>query len=160
MFLVSWLRQNARKAAAPAVAAIVAAAAMYVVQELRMREQRIAFHHHETQLRAVLAAPDAMLKAAQLRDGGTITLISSRQRDTAIVVLKEAKPTGQDRAYQIWLMEGTDSRSIGLLQPNQTDATLVFSVLRDKRALGVTIERAAGQVSPTLPLVAEIVLSP
>jgi hypothetical protein len=160
MFLVSWLRRNARKAVAPAVAAIVAAAAMYVVQELRMREQRIAFHSHETELRAVLGAPDVTLKSAPLRDGGLVTVISSRQRDTAVVVLMEAKPTGPDRAYQIWLLEGTDSRSIGLLQPNQTDVTLMFSAFRDKRALGVTIERAAGHVSPTLPLVAEIVLSP
>ena len=157
--VISWWRQNAKIAVVAAVAGLVCMAAVYVIQELRLREQRIAANDHEVRMRAVLTAPDAALKTAALRDGGTLAIISSLQRDSAIVVVREAKPTGVQRAYQIWLLEGSNSKPVGLLAPDQVSATLVISGLRGANTVGVTVERAEGERSPTLPLVAEIPLA-
>lgn len=158
MFLAPWWRQNARIVLTALVAAVLAAAAVYVVEELRLREHRIAYNNHDADLRRVLGAPDVSARTTGLRDGGLLSLITSMERDSAVIVLAEAKPTGLGHAYQIWLLEGADSRSVGLLEPNQVNATLVISGLRQGTTLGVTVEEAAGRRSPTLPLIAELQL--
>lgn len=154
--VASWWRQNAKTVVVATVAAIVCSAAVYAVQELRLREQRIMFNDHEARARAVLTAPDSVIKAAQLRDGGTITFISSRQRDSAVVMLLDAKPTEIRQAYQVWLLEGSNSKPVGLLEPDQVSATLIVIGLGGFNSVGVTIERVEGAQSPTLPFVAEI----
>lgn len=156
--LALWYRQNTRTVVAAATAALIAAAGMYVVQEMRLRDHRIAVNEHQDRMRAVLTAPDATLRTAGLHGGGTITLISSRRDDSAVVVLtvKDAEPVELDETYQVWLIEGSNSRSIGLLEPEQTSATFVVNGLRGALQVGVTVEQAAGARSPTLPLIAEI----
>lgn len=158
--LALWYRQNTRTVIAAATAALIAAAAVYVVQEMRLRDQRIVTHDHDNRMRAVLTAPDATLRTASLRDGGTVTLINSAQRDAAVVVLalKDPVPVEADETYQVWLLEGSNSKSVGLLEPEQLSATFVINGLEGARQLGVTVERAAGAPSPTLPLIVEIAL--
>jgi hypothetical protein len=157
--LATWWRANTRIIVAAALSALVAAAAVFAVEEMRLRDDRIVARNREARIEAVLTAPDADLKTTAVRDGGTLTLVRSSGEDSAVMVLSKAKPVGPFRRYQIWLIEGANARPVGLLDPDQTDVTLVIEDLRGMNVLGVTIEDAVGTNSPTLPLVAEIALS-
>lgn len=157
--LVTWWRANTRTVVVAVLSALVAAAAVFAVEEMRLRDDRIVARDREARIEAVLTAPDAALKTTALRDGGTLTLVRSNGSDSAVMVLSKAKPVGPFNRYQIWLIEGANSRPVGLLDPDQTDVTLVIEDLRGMNVLGVTIEEGAGANSPTLPLVAEIPLT-
>lgn len=157
--LVPWWRANTRTVVVAAVSALVAAAAVFAVEEMRRRDDRIVVREREARIESVLTAPDAAIKTAAVRDGGTLTLVRSAGQDTAVMFLSKANPIGPLRRYQIWLIEGANARPIGLLEPDQTDVTLVIDRLQGMNVLGVTIEDGPGANSPTLPLVAEIALS-
>lgn len=157
--LATWWRANTKTVVVAALAAVVASAAVFAVEEMRLRDDRIVARNREARIEAVLTAPDAALKTTALRDGGTLTLIRSAAEDSAVMVLSKAKPVGPRSRYQIWLLEGANARAVGLLEPDQTDVTLVIEDVRGMNVLGVTIEEGAGANSPTLPLVAEIALS-
>lgn len=156
---VPWWRANARTVVIATVSALVAGAAVFAVEEMRRRDDRIVVREREARIESVLTAPDAAIKTAAVREGGTLTLVSSSAQDSAVMFLSKAKPIGPLRRYQIWLIEGANARPIGLLEPDQTDVTLVIDRLRGMNVLGVTIEDASGVNSPTMPLVAEIALS-
>jgi len=157
--LTTWWRANTKTVVVAALSAVVAAAAVFAVEEMRLRDDRIVARDREARIEAVLTAPDAALKTTTLPDGGTLTLVRSSGEDSAVMVLSKAKPVGPSRRYQIWLIEGANARPVGLLDPDQTDVTLVIEDLRGMNVLGVTIEEGAGTNSPTLPLVAEIALT-
>jgi len=154
--VLPWWRRNAKTAVVALVVALACTATVYVIQEMRLREQRIAANEREARIRAVFTAPDVTLKTAPLQHGGTVAMLSSQRRDAAVVVLTIGKPAGVQRAYQVWLLEGSNSKQIGLLEPNQASATVLINGLDGATTLGVTIERAEGAPSPTLPLLAEI----
>lgn len=155
----TWWRANTKTVVVAVLSALVAAAAVFAVEEMRLRDDRIVARNREARIEAVLTAPDAALKTTALTDGGTLTLVRSAGEDSAVIFLSQAKPVGPFRQYQIWLIEGANARSVGLLEPDQTDVTLVIEDLRGMNVLGVTIEDAPGANSPTLPLAAEIALS-
>jgi hypothetical protein len=157
--LTTWWRANTKTVVVAAVAAVVASAAVFAIEEMRLRDDRIVARNREARIEAVLTAPDANLKTTALRDGGTLTLVRSSAEDSAIMVLSKAKPVGPLNRYQIWLIEGANARAVSLLEPDQTDVTLVIEDLRGMNVLGVTVEDGAGANSPTLPLVGEIALS-
>jgi hypothetical protein len=157
--LTTWWRANTKTVVAAALAALISSAAVFAIEEMRLRDDRIVARDREARIEAVLTAPDAALKTTAVRDGGTLTLVRSSAEDSAVLVLSKAKPIGPFNRYQIWLIEGANSRPVGLLQPDQTDVTLVIEDLRGMNVLGVTIEDGPGSNSPTLPLVAEIALS-
>jgi len=157
--LTTWWRANTKTVVVAALSAVVAAAAVFAIEEMRLRDDRIVARDREARIEAVLTAPDAALKTTALRDGGTLTLVRSAGDDSAVMVLSKAKPVGPLSRYQIWLIEGANARPVGLLDPDQTDVTLVIEDLRGMNVLGVTIEDGSGTNSPTLPFVAEIALS-
>jgi hypothetical protein len=157
--LATWWRANTKTVVVAALSALVCAAAVFAIEEMRLRDDRIVARDREARIEAVLTAPDAALKTTAVTDGGTLTLVRSSGEDLAVIFLSKAKPVGPFRRYQIWLIEGANSRPVGLLDPDQTDVTLVIEDLRGMNVLGVTIEEGAGANSPTLPLVAEIPLA-
>jgi len=157
--LAAWWRANTKTVVVAGVTALVCAAAVFAVEEMRLRDDRIVARDREARIEAVLTAPDAAIKTTALRDGGTLTLVRSAGEDSAVMVLSKAKQIGPSQRYQIWLIEGANARPVGLLEPDQTDVTLVIDDLRGMNVLGVTIEEGPGANSPTLPLVAEIALS-
>jgi anti-sigma-K factor RskA len=133
------------------------AATIYAVQERRLADQRVAVATAQQQadrIQAVLAAPDAALRAGELAGGGRVSVVVSDSADAAVVVLADAPSPGPRRAYQLWMMRGQTPISVGLLGPGQSHATELIQGVRGRDAFAVSVEPASGSPAPTTtPLV-------
>jgi anti-sigma-K factor RskA len=152
-------RHRSRSLVAAGVAAIVAAAGVYVVQELRLRDQRIVTQAETNRIESVLTAPDAKLRAVNVDGGGRLTVVTSDTRDEAVVVLADAAEPGADKAYQLWLIQGSTPKSAGLLAPEQVNGMRLVSGVRGTNILAMTIEPAGGSLVPTTPVKAQVPLA-
>src|SRR5262249_11290622 len=146
-----WIHRT-RILVAAGVAAVVASAGVYVVQELRLRQERIAAQAQIAQINDVLSAPDAVMRSAAVQGGGRITIVTSPGRDAGVVVLAGAKSYGDDKAYQLWLIEGSTPKSVGLLEPDQVSATRLITGVSTANVLGLSIEPAGGSPVPSQPI--------
>lgn len=149
-----------RLAAAAAVVGVLgagSAATTYVVQEQRLGDQRAAVsvaQQRADRIQAVLAAPDANLRAGELTGGGRVTVVVSDAEDAGVVVLADAPAPGPDRAYQLWVVDDVTPISVGLLGPGQSRATELIQGVRGRAAFAVSLEPAGGSPTPsTTPLV-------
>jgi len=153
-----WIHRT-RTLVAAGVAAVVAAAGVYVVQELRLRQERIEAQADVAHINAVLGAPVAVLRSTSVQGGGHISIVTSPTRDEAVVVLADAKSYGDDKAYELWLIEGSTPKSVGLLEPAQVNARFLISGVRNANALGLSIEPPGGSPLPSQPILATIQLT-
>ncbi|KAB1911354.1 anti-sigma factor domain-containing protein [Micromonospora sp. AMSO31t] len=151
-----WRRRWAAAAAAVALAG-GAGAATWTVQEQRVRDARSetdAARHEAARIRAVLAAPDAVVRTGAAPAGGRVTVVASASRDEGVAVLDGLAPPAAGRAYQLWLIGGRTSTSAGVLPAGRGGATMLLDGVRGKGFFGVTEEPAGGSVAPsTAPLV-------
>ena len=153
-----WRRLTAA-AAVVGVLGIGAAATTYAVQEQRLGDERAAVAQAQQQaarIEAVLAAPDAALRAGDLTGGGRVTLVVSDTEDAGVVVLADAPPPGPDRAYQLWVVPAGSVTpvSVGLLEAGRSAATELIEGVRGRAAFAVSLEPAGGSPQPsTTPLV-------
>jgi hypothetical protein len=152
-------RHSSRSLVAAGVAAIVAAAGVYVVQELRLRDQRIVAQAETARIESLLTAADANLRSVNVDGGGRLTVVTSVDRDEAVVVLTEASDPGAGKAYQLWLIQGSTPKSAGLLAPDQVNATRVITGVSGTNILALTVEPAAGSLVPTTPVKAQLPLT-
>lgn len=153
-----WIHRT-RVLVAAGVAAIVAASGVYVVQELRLRQERITAQTELNRINDVMSAPDAKLRSSAVLGGGRLTIVTSPGRDAGVVVLADAKDYGNDKAYQLWLIEGSTPRSIGLLEPDAVSVTQLITGIGSANVLGLSIEPAGGSPVPSQPILATIPLS-
>lgn len=149
-----------RLAAAAAVVGVLgagAAATTYVVQDQRVAAERgaaAAAQQDNARIEAVLAAPDAALRAGALTGGGRVSVVVSDTVNAGVVVLADAPPPGPDRAYQLWLVNDTTPISVGILPAGQSQATALIEGVRGRVAFAVSLEPAGGSPAPsTTPLV-------
>ncbi|MFC0005956.1 anti-sigma factor [Micromonospora siamensis] len=146
-----WRRRLA-VAAAAAVLAGGAGAAVWGVQEQRVRdarEQVAAARDEATRVRAVLAAPDAVVRTAPVPAGGRVTVVVSARRDEGVALLDGLAAPAAGRAYQLWLIEGGTATSAGVLPVGRAGATVLLAGVRGKGLFGVTEEPAGGSRRPT-----------
>lgn len=158
-------RRFAAAAVAAGLLASGAAAATYAIQEQRVRDARntaaaeAAAAAEAQRIRAVLAAPDAAVRQATLATGGRVTVVSSAAADAGVVLLAGATPVPADRTYQLWLLDEATPRPAGLLGATG-NGTLLVGGVRGMSTLAMTIEPAAGSLTPTtLPPVAAVPLT-
>jgi hypothetical protein len=149
-------------AAAVVVAAAGAAGATYAVQDRRVRQGQTeaeAAKASEARVRAVLAAPDLVVREQDLTTGGKVTVASSRLHNAGLIMLAaDGAPSG-DRVYQLWTIRDTVPTSAGALAVGQTTAVQIVEGLPQASDVGVTAEPAPRSVSPTLPLLADVKLT-
>jgi anti-sigma-K factor RskA len=103
------------------------------------------------QIAAVLAEPDARTVHGEVKGGGQATVVTSNQRDAAVVVLHDLRTLPAGQTYQLWLIDSSQTaHSIGL-----ADATSLTKVVTGgvtgKIAFGLTVEAAGGSAKPTMP---------
>jgi anti-sigma-K factor RskA len=153
-----WIHRT-RMLVAAGVAAVVAAAGVYVVQELRLRQERIATQAERARIDAILSAPDAAFHQTNVQGGGRITIVTSSGRDEGVVLLADAKSYGDDKAYELWLIEGSTPKPVGLLEPAQVSVTRLITGVRSANSLGLSIEPAGGSPLPSQPILATIPLT-
>jgi anti-sigma factor RsiW len=151
--------------AAAAAAVVVAAGTgvgVYGVQQQRIGEQRelaAAAEAREARTRAILAAPDLVVRTAPMIGGGKVTVASSDLRRAGVIMLgADAAPPGGE-VFQLWTIRGGAARSAGVLAAGQTSVVQIVDGLPGSDAVGVTAEPPGGSVSPTAPLVSTVPLA-
>jgi anti-sigma-K factor RskA len=156
-----WVRYTAAAAAAVVLAGGAGAAA-WTVQDQRVQHQRAlaaAAEQREERTRAILAAPDLVVRTAPMIGGGKVTVASSALQDAAVVSLGADAPPAGGRVFQLWTIRGTTPASAGVLAAGQKSAVRIVDGLPGSDAFGVTVEPAGGSAAPTLPLVATVQLA-
>ncbi|MFF3014572.1 anti-sigma factor domain-containing protein [Streptomyces sp. NPDC057939] len=114
-------------------------------QEARRVEARAAA------LAQVLSAPDARLTSGRVADGGTGTVVVSRDRNRAVFVPSGMAAPPPGRVYQLWFDDpGRGMRPAGLMDPARPDApALLAGPVGGATGIGVTEEPAGGSPAPT-----------
>lgn len=131
-------------AAAAAVVAALGAAGITVA--LRSTPTPSAAEH-------VLAAPDLHAATAELPSGGTATLLFSRQRNAAVVVMNNVAPPRPGTVYEMWLLDQNGPRPAGTMGADtvKPSTTAVLPDVGPSTALAFTVEPGSGSAQPTTP---------
>jgi anti-sigma-K factor RskA len=99
---------------------------------------------------AVLAAPDARTRTAELSDGARGTVVVSRSRDEAVFISSGLASPPSGKVYQLWFADGGTMRSAGLMDPDRTTGAFLLEGAVDRASgMGITVEPAGGSAEPT-----------
>ncbi|MEV7829077.1 anti-sigma factor [Streptomyces subrutilus] len=147
-------RRWQRWALAAAVAAVAGLGGVAVWQAEQAGTARQDARRAEARVSAlteVLSAPDARPATAKLPDGGTATVVSSRERDQAVFVARGMPAPPPGRVYQLWFADPAGAmHPAGLMDPARPGAPeLMSGSVRGSTAVGVTLEPAGGSPAPT-----------
>lgn len=126
---------------------------------VQLEEQR-ALGQQVAELAAVLSAPDARLVDVETDLSGGLRIVVADSADAGVVVADQLEAPPDDRAYQLWLLEDGEPRSVGVVPPDQRDG--VVGVLADvggAQAVAVSVEPPSGSDAPTGPIVGEAPLN-
>lgn len=134
-----------RTAVLTAAAAVVAAA---IATGITM-----ALHSAPTSSTAqdVFAASDVHTASAELPGGGTATVVFSRQRNAAVVVMNNVAPPRPGTVYEMWLLDQSGTRPAGTMDAGNVrpSTTAVLPNLGHSNALAFTAEPGRGADQPT-----------
>ncbi|WP_436531867.1 anti-sigma factor [Actinoplanes sp. HUAS TT8] len=139
-------------AAAAVVAAVGTGTAVFVVQEQRVRDQRVtaeAARTQEEQVRGILGAPDVVLRDQVLASGGKVTVAYSRLKDSGVILMAADSAPDGGRVYQLWTVRSGTPVSEGVLAVGQTSAVQIVHGVSAASAVGVSVEPAGGSPTPT-----------
>jgi anti-sigma-K factor RskA len=108
----------------------------------------------------IMAAPDVRTVSGQLA-GGTATVVFSRDRNAAVLVMNNVPPPSQGTVYQMWLIGDKGPTSAGTMNtaavaPSTTD---MLTNLGSSSALAFTVEPGTGSPQPTGKILAKLSLS-
>jgi anti-sigma factor RsiW len=112
----------------------------------------------DSAMTAVLEAPDADVAVQGAEGGGRVTVVFSAELDQAVVVVSDLADIGDDRSYQVWLVDEAGQVSAGVMAPGDSSATMLVDGLGDTEVVGLTNEPAGGSDQPTQPMLADLVL--
>jgi anti-sigma-K factor RskA/putative zinc finger protein len=159
-------RPGRRRWLAAAAAAVVlaggASAAVYQVQDQRVRDSRATAAQAQREAertRKILAAPDLVVRTAAVIGGGKVTVAQSPAQNAGVIMLGADSAPSSGRVYQVWTIRGQRPTSVEALPVGQTSTVRVVDGLPGADLVGVTTEPAGGSVTPTLPLVSQVSLT-
>ncbi|MGC5616531.1 anti-sigma factor domain-containing protein [Georgenia sp. Z1491] len=129
--------------AAAAVLAIAVTGTVAVQQYRRAEEtqQEIAAIHD------LLARPGSELVVAEVAGGGTAAAVLGDGE--AVFVAGGLPELGEDRDYQLWVIDAAGAESAGVLTAHDGRARAELPQLAGGDVLGVTVEPAGGSDGPT-----------
>ena len=109
----------------------------------------------------IFAASDVRTVSGAIPTGGTATVVFSRERNAAVLVMNNVAPPQAGTVYQMWLVNSERARSAGTMDAAAVapSTTAVLPDLGDSKALAFTVEPGAGSNQPTSPVFAELPLS-
>ncbi|BBY66076.1 anti-sigma factor [Mycolicibacterium helvum] len=139
---------------AAAAALVVALVAVGVGLALRPPPQRSTAEQ-------VISAPDMHTVSAAIPSGGIATVVYSRDKNAAVLVMNDVNPPPPGSVYQMWLLGGQQPRSAGTMTPENVgpSTTAVLADLQTARALAFTVEPGNGSPQPTTQPFAELPLT-
>ncbi|ORW29320.1 anti-sigma factor [Mycobacterium paraense] len=113
-----------------------------------------------TMAEQVLAAPDVQTVSRPLANG-TATVMFSRDRNAAVLVMNNVPPPSPGTVYQMWLIGANGPTSAGTMGaaavlPSTKD---MLTNIGTSTALAFTVEPGNGSPRPTTPILAELPLS-
>ncbi|MEU7902960.1 anti-sigma factor [Actinoplanes sp. NPDC049118] len=158
-----WRRYTAAAAAAGILAA-GAGAAVWAVQEQRVREKSAVVAEartREARTEAILAAADLVVRTAPMIGGGRVTVASSEQQGASVVSLRADEAPSADRAFQMWKIRGTGPAvDAGVLPAGQASAVRVVDGVPGNDVFAVSVEPSGGSRVPTASqIVAQVPLT-
>lgn len=109
----------------------------------------------------VFAASDVRTVTGAIPSGGTATVVYSREKNTAVLVMNNVAPPQPGTVYQMWLIGDRGPESAGTMdtQAVAPSTTAVIPRLNDSTALAFTVEKGRGSTSPTGPIIAKLPLN-
>jgi anti-sigma-K factor RskA len=99
----------------------------------------------------VFAAPDVRTVSGQIPTGGTATVMFSRDRNAAVLVMNNVAPPAPGTVYQMWLIGDKGPESAGMMDAKAVapSTTAVLPNLGDSHMLAFTVEPPGGSAQPT-----------
>jgi anti-sigma-K factor RskA len=143
-------------AAAAVLIAIGAGAGGYALHDQPGRTTQLQAGQAD-QIAAVLAAPDSRL-TRQLIGGARVTVVVSDSLDQGVALL-QALPSPGAQAYQLWLINDTAAKPVGVLAAGATEGTKLFTGVRGAVDFGVSRGPAGGTATPPAALMTSFPLS-
>ena len=161
-FWVPWMTAAAMAIAAVSLAVQNRALNDELNDESKLVNNLAAQASKAQQVLEVLTAPSA--QRVTLTEGKTPSAPSARatylpDRGALILLATNLKPLPDDKAYELWVIPATGKAPVpaGVFRPDSVGtATLVLPPLPSgivAKAFGVTIEKASGATSPTMPII-------
>ena len=103
---------------------------------------------------SVLSAPDAKVATATTPGGGTATTVVSHGLGKVVFLARGVPSLAEDRSYQLWAIEPSGARSLGVLASGADLGPVVGDLAAGQTAIGLTVEPRGGSPQPTTsPLV-------
>ena len=103
----------------------------------------------------MLAAPDARIQTMQTTVGGTVTVVTSRDKHDAVVITTGMSSLPPAQVYQLWVIGPAGARSAGLLRRTGQAGPVLATRVTSGDRIGITVEPSGGTSSPTTtPVVA------
>lgn len=108
----------------------------------------------------VLAASDVRTASDTIPSGGTATVVYSREKNAAVLVMNNVDPPAAGTVYQLWLIEGQQPRSAGTMnhQAVHPSTTEVIRGIGQASVLAFTVEPGSGSEQPTGEIFAKLPL--
>ncbi len=109
----------------------------------------------------IFAAPDVRTVSGPIPTGGTATVVFSKERNAAVLVMNNVAPPEAGSVYQMWLLRGGGPESAGTMDSASVapSTTAVLPDLGDATALAFTVEPGKGSTAPTTPIFAQLPLT-
>ena len=107
----------------------------------------------------VFAAPDVRAVTSDISTGSA-TVVYSREKNAAVLVMNNVPPPAPDTVYQMWLLRGGGPESAGIMEANAVapSTTRVLPDIGDSSAVAFTVEPPGGSPQPTGQIFAELPL--
>jgi anti-sigma-K factor RskA len=147
-----WRRWTAAAVAAGIIAVGASVATWTVSRQAVDRSNRAlaAEQARSRQLADLLAEPDARVHTAPVRNGGTLTVVTSTTRNSGMAVLSGLPDPGQDKLYELWFLHGNAATPAGQLAAGQRDGARPVTGLDGATGFAVSVENAPeGARTPT-----------
>ncbi|MFG1921015.1 anti-sigma factor domain-containing protein [Cryptosporangium sp. NPDC048952] len=144
-----------RRLAAVAAAVAVLAGSVgttWWVQEARVGDERdrvVAAQEENARTRAVLAAPDAILRVSPDAPSGRFTAVYSASRGAAVLTFDGLGDVPGGKTYQLWRVVAGDARPLEVLSQGTRAGSRVVEDLGPADALAVSVEDEGGALQPT-----------
>ncbi len=131
-----------------AAAAVIAAGALGVSTyqaNQRADEAQVA----ADEMSAVLSDPNAVVEHADVTGGGAGTFVMSPEDGRAVFMTADLPDPAPNQTYQLWAIEDGGATSVGLMQPDDGEASELVDMPPGSTAFGVTVEPSGGSDQPT-----------
>lgn len=119
-----------------------------------LESQQASAQQEREMLSTLLAADDASQLSVPVGDGGSLELMYSREQQAMIIQPDGLSALPADRAYQVWMIEGDEITSAGLLE-DPSAAMMHPGAIPEGVVVGLTVEPAGGSDQPTMAPMAQ-----